>query len=375
MNNIADRLKVLQKNGNLRTLRADLSHKKLIDLSSNDYLGLANRQDLINKFINENCQDEVAMTSSASRLLSITQQCYINLEHFLGDLYDRDVLLFNSGYHANCGIIPALCDKNTLILCDKLVHASIIDGIILSRAKFIRFKHNDLEHLRNLIKIHHTQYHEILVVTESIFSMDGDICDIPKLVEIKKEYPEVKLYIDEAHGFGVYGKKGLGLTEHFDLINNIDVIIGTLGKAGASVGAFAVTDADVKNYLINSARSFIFSTVFPPVNCKWSQFMIEQIVDMNNERKHLHKISKLLNNFFASIGYASNSTSQIIPLIIGNSHKVLELSQHLLDIGYIALPIRTPTVPVGTERIRFSLNAGLDYETIDTLINKLKELL
>ena len=161
----------------------------------------------------------------------------------------------------------------------------------------------------------------------------------------------------------------------FDLINNIDVIIGTLGKAGASVGAFAVTDADVKNYLINSARSFIFSTVFPPVNCKWSQFMIEQIVDMDNERKHLHKISKLLNNFFASIGYASNSTSQIIPLIIGNSHKVLELSQHLLDIGYIALPIRTPTVPVGTERIRFSLNAGLDYETIDTLINKLKELL
>ena len=375
MNNIADRLKVLQANGNLRTIRDDLSHKGLIDLSSNDYLSLAGRQDLINQFINEKYEEGFGMTSSASRLLSIAQQSYFDLETQLANLYGRSALLFNSGYHANSGIIPALCDKNTLILCDRLVHASIIDGIVLSRAKFLRFKHNNLEHLLDLIKTYRNKYSDILVVTESVFSMDGDICNLSKLIEIKQQFPEIRLYVDEAHGFGVFGQNGLGICENLGIINDIDIIIGTLGKAGASIGAFAITDNVTKDYLINSARSFIFSTMLPPINCDWSQFMIKQIVNMNDERKHLHEISKKLNDFFISSGYESNSMSQIIPLIVGDAHKALYLSQHLLEKGYIALPIRTPTIPVGTERIRFSLNAGLKTETIDALIDNLKELL
>lgn len=376
MTNITDYLKKLQESGNFRSLREDLTGAELTDLSSNDYLGLAGDRKLHDEFFSNNLPDEhLAMTASASRLLSLHQQSYFRLERYLGRLYGRPALLFNSGYHANSGIIPALCGKGTLIVCDRLVHASIIDGIILSRAQFIRYKHNDLDHLTEIIRSNSTKYSDILVITESVFSMDGDICDLSRLIEIKKEYPAVRLYVDEAHGFGVFGQKGLGLCEHCKHINDIDVIIGTLGKAGASVGAFAITDADVKDFLINTARSFIFSTALPPVNCEWSLFMLRHIIQMDKERDHLLNISYRLNDFFISMGYETNSKSQIIPLITGDSHKVISLSKRLLDIGYIALPIRTPTVPKGTERIRFSLNAKLTHETIDRLISDLKPLL
>ena len=375
MNEIKTRLDALRNNGNLRTIRTDLSGKGLIDLSSNDYLGLAQMPSMVKRFLQNNSGHTTSMTSSASRLLAINQQNYINLEQFLGNLYGRSALLFNSGYHANSGIIPALCTKQTLILCDKLVHASIIDGIILSRAKFVRYRHNDIDQLYNLVKSHREHYSDILIITESIFSMDGDICDLPKLVEIKKECPEVRLYVDEAHGFGVFGSRGLGLCEYYNIINDIDIIIGTLGKAGASIGAFAITNAETKEYLINSARSFIFSTMLPPINCEWSQFMVRQIIDMAKEREHLKNISKQLNDFILSAGYASHSQSQIIPLIVGNAHTAVNISTHLLNMGYIALPIRTPTVPAGTERIRFSLNAGISSTVIMELINALKTLL
>lgn len=375
MSEIKTRLDALRDNGNLRTIRTDLSGKGLIDLSSNDYLGLAQMPSMVERFLQNNSGHTTSMTSSASRLLAINQQSYINLEQFLGNLYGRSALLFNSGYHANSGIIPALCTKQTLILCDKLVHASIIDGIILSRAKFVRYRHNDIDQLYNLVKSHREHYSDILIITESIFSMDGDICDLPKLVEIKKECPEVRLYVDEAHGFGVFGSRGLGLCEYYNIINDIDIIIGTLGKAGASIGAFAITNAETKEYLVNSARSFIFSTMLPPINCEWSQFMVRQIIDMAKEREHLKNISKQLNDFILSAGYASHSQSQIIPLIVGNAHTAVNISTHLLNMGYIALPIRTPTVPAGTERIRFSLNAGISSTVIMELINALKTLL
>lgn len=375
MNSITDYLDHLKLSGNFRTIRNDLSQSGLIDLSSNDYLGLASNRQLFQEFLNNNGFEQAAMTSSASRLLSLHQQVYFNLEDYLSKLYCRHALLFNSGYHANSGIIPAVCSKSTLIVCDRLVHASIIDGIILSRTKFVRFRHNDLEHLEEIIKNNRTKYSDILIVTESVFSMDGDLCDLPRLVEIKKQYPGTRLYVDEAHGFGVFGEKGLGLCEYYGLIDEIDIIIGTLGKAGASIGAFAIADADVKDLLINSARSFIFSTMLPPINCAWSKFMIEHIVNMQAQRAHLLDISKLLNEFFISQGYKSDSNSQIVPLIVGNALTALQLSQHLQQLGYLALPIRTPTVPVGTERIRFSLNANLSTDVINQLISTLKTLL
>ena len=315
------------------------------------------------------------MTSSASRLLSIKQNCYDELEKFLASTYKKEALLFNSGYHANTGIIPAICDKSTLILCDKLVHASIINGIILSSSKFIRFKHNDMNHLQSLVEKYHNDYPTILVITESVFSMDGDICDLQHLVSIKRKYKNILLYVDEAHGFGVFGNQGLGVCEQENLINDIDIIIATLGKAAASVGAFAITNSLLKDFLINTARSFIFSTMLPPINCEWSLITIKKILSMNAERRHLISMSDIINSFIRSKGYDTDSHSQIIPIIIGDSRKTIASSQKLFELGYIALPIRIPTVPAGTERIRISLNAAIETSSIEHLIQDLDKIL
>ena len=165
------------------------------------------------------------------------------------------------------------------------------------------------------------------------------------------------------------------MCERDGVINDIDIIIGTLGKAGASVGAFAITDAATKDFLINTARSFIFSTMLPPINCAWSQLIVTHIINMEAERKHLLDIARHLAEGLLALGYDHASQSQIVPLIVGDSHKVLELSHTLRTLGYIALPIRTPTVPAGTERIRFSLTATLSDTTIDDLLTDLKTLL
>ncbi len=370
-----NRLNLLKETGNIRQIREDLTNANKLDLSSNDYLGIASDTSLMQAFLSRNELNSSCMTSSASRLLSIKQNCYNELEKFLAGLYKKEALLFNSGYHVNTGIIPALCDKSTLILCDKLVHASIINGIILSGSKFIRFRHNDTDHLQSLVEKYHDDYSTILVITESVFSMDGDISDLQHLVSIKKKYKNILLYVDEAHGFGVFGNQGLGVCEQENLINDIDIIIATLGKAAASMGAFAITNGLLKEYLINTARSFIFSTMLPPINCEWSLTTIKKILSMDDERKHLIDMSDTINAAIRSKGYASNSHSQIIPIIIGDNHKTIDISRKLLKLGYIALPIRTPTVPTGTERIRISLNAGIKTHQIEHLIQDLDTIL
>ncbi len=190
------------------------------------------------------------LTSSASRLLAPRQIEYTNLEVFLSLLYrkhrggDTSALLFNSGYHANTGLIASIAGGgNTMILADKLVHASIIDGIILSRAPFRRFRHNDFNHLEQLLHENASQHRNILVIVESVYSMDGDKADIERLLRLKKEYPNILLYVDEAHAFGVIGPKGLGLAAASSAPGEVDIIVGTFGKAAASMGAFAIVHA------------------------------------------------------------------------------------------------------------------------------------
>lgn len=358
----------LKAGGNLRKINEISDKDMLIDLSSNDYLGIANNHQLTKEFFSVCPVDEIMMSSSASRLLSLNQKYHNELENKLSSLYGKSVLLFNSGYHANSGIIPALCVGNTLIVADKLVHASIIDGIILSRAPYVRYRHNDYRHLESIISEKGPGYDNIIIITESVFSMDGDRCDVKRLVDIKKRYKNIMLYIDEAHAFGVLGPKGLGLSAAEDLTGDIDIIIGTFGKAGASVGAFALTSETIREYLINCTRSFIFSTALPPVNCAWTSFLLDKITAMDTERKHLAAISTKLYEFFNVINENIKSSSHIIPWVIGDSKKTITISAELRKLGYIALPIRMPTVPKGTERIRFSLNASLSEEVINKLI-------
>lgn len=368
----------LKVSGNYRSLSDKIQLEdevdKYIDFSSNDYLSISTHGDWVNQFISETDSIEFGMTSSASRLLSLRQKHFTDLENLLSDLYNKKALIFNSGYHANTGIIGSIADKDTLIIADRLVHASIIDGIILSRAKFIRYRHNDYAHLASILQKEKDNFKSIIVVTESIFSMDGDRCDLNLLCGLKKEYPNILLYIDEAHAFGVEGQLGLGCCEKEGLINNVDIIIGTLGKAAASTGAFAITSEGIREFLINKCRSFIFSTAIPPVNCAWSKFVIEKIITMEEERNHLNEISSILRDFVNPYNNGIESSSQIIPLIVGDSQKALDISVRLRNLGFIALPIRTPTVPKGTERIRFSLNSNITFAQINNLKEALKQI-
>ena len=236
-------LQGLKECSNLRTLPA-LIHEgreviaggqRMLNLSSNDYLGLAADRTLREEFLQELTADSFLPTSSSSRLLTGNFTVYAELEQTLAQLFGTEAaLVFNSGYHANTGILPAVSDTQTLILADKLVHASLIDGIRLSSAKCIRYRHNDLKQLERLLAENHAAYRQVIVVTESIFSMDGDIADLKELVRLKQMYENVLLYVDEAHAFGARGEQGLGCAEETGCIQEIDFLVGTFGKAASS---------------------------------------------------------------------------------------------------------------------------------------------
>lgn len=369
--NFVEILDTLDKTGNLRKLPAERREENLIDFSTNDYLGFGSLT--LNDFMvshPELCQ--TPLTSSASRLLAATQKEYSHLENCLRSLYNREALLFNSGYHVNTGIISAICDRSTLILADRLVHASIIDGIILSRAKLIRFKHNDINELQRLLEDNYTKTSRIVVIVESVYSMDGDSPDFEHLIELKKRFPQIILYVDEAHAFGVEGPHGLGMIAASTQPESFDIVVATLGKALASYGAFAIVDENLKNFLINKSRSLIFSTALPPLQAVWSELMINRMIHADNERMLLKEHSKMLYRILSESGHTPTSSSHIQGMIVGDATKALEQSARLREQNFVVLPIRTPTVPAGTERLRFSLSAAMHPNDILKLSEALK---
>ncbi len=362
MHNIENTLHALADNGNLRAIPADSTASSVIDLSSNDYLGLAEDRSLRAEFLAGLNADNFQPTSSASRLLSSRQTSYTRLEYRLAEVYGRPALLFNSGYHANTGLVSALGGRRTLFVADKLVHASIIDGLQLSGSRFERFRHNDYAHLEHLIKKYGPEYERIVIISESVFSMDGDYADISALAAAKKRHPDTLLYIDEAHGIGVCGPQGLGCVEASGLSGEVDIMVGTFGKALASSGAFAILSESLRQFMINRARSLIFSTSLPPLCAEWSLTTFNKALSMDSERLHLQNLASRLQQITGS-----KVCSHIQPLIVGDAQRAVALSAKLLDQGYKVLPIRTPTVPPGTERLRFSLSAALPLSTLDNL--------
>lgn len=365
----------LRASGNFRSVPQDSTGSPAVDFSSNDYLGITDRTDLRQQFLSSDIAVSAPFSSAASRLLAREQECYADFEALLADAYHRDVLTFNSGYHANSGLIPALTDSNTVILADRLVHASIIDGIMLSKCRFSRFRHNDINHLEQLIKKTSPRGGNILVVAESIYSMDGDSAPLEDLIKLKQRYPEMMLYLDEAHALGVEGPHGLGLAMASSRPEAFDIIIGTLGKAVGSMGAFAVLNRPLRDVAVNRARSFIFSTALPPINIAWSTFIIEKIFTMDAEREKLRQLALQLSEGLSSLSGVPSPVSHIQPYIVGDSRRAVSLSSQLASRGLKVLPIRTPTVPPGTERLRISLSASMSPADIKRLIDSLKLLI
>ncbi|MFA7232039.1 MAG: 8-amino-7-oxononanoate synthase [Victivallaceae bacterium] len=375
-----DALKEKELYRQLRNLVPDgkqvaFENRAMLNLSSNDYLGLACRADLRREFYSGLAKnpddDDYALSASSSRLLTGNHPGYSALEQTLSELYNgRAALVFNSGYHANIGMLPALAGKNDFILCDKLNHASIIDGIMLAGTPYKRYAHLDYDHLEKILSEKSAAGENIFIITESVFSMDGDIADLRRLVELKKKYKAV-LIVDEAHGVGVFGENGAGVCEEQGVIDDIDIIIGTFGKAFCSAGAYAIMAPVMKEYLINKMRSFIFTTALPPIVINWSRFVVEKSREMSSERTHLRKLGEILRQGLEDKNFKTAGASQIVPLIVGENVVAVKLAAKMRAAGILVFPIRPPTVPPGTARLRFSLSAALTEDEIKQVLELL----
>jgi len=352
------KLQELELEHNLRRLPGEIPGG-ILNLSSNDYLGITEDEELRSEFSEISRNKKLKYSSASSRLLTGDSEQYRILENTISSAYGREAcLVYNSGYHANAGILPAVAGKNDLIVADKLVHASIIDGMQLSKAEVLRYRHLDYSHLERLLQKSEGNYSNIFIVSESIFSMDGDMADLSRLVEIKKRY-NAYLYIDEAHAVGVRGENGLGCCEESGCIDDCDFIVGTFGKAIASVGAFVVCEDIFKRYLVNYSRTLIYTTALPPVNLAWTNFIFTKLPGYIAKRDHLKKIS----SEFARL-LEVDAETHIVPFITGSNESAIELSEKLRTGGYYVLPVRYPTVPKGKARLRFSLNSGISMEKL-----------
>lgn len=361
-----EKIQKLEAASNLRQLRQ--IPENCINLSSNDYLGLNSNRGLRDEFLNQCELNKIEFSAASSRLLTGNSSFYSKLEDSLASLFGREAsLVFNSGYHANIGILPALASKNDIVLADKLVHASIIDGLKLCPSEIVRYRHLDYEHLETLLTKHARADRNVFIVSESIFSMDGDCADLNALVKLKKKFGAL-LYIDEAHAFGAYGENGLGMAEVQNCIQDIDLIVGTFGKALASVGSYLICDDIIKQYLINHSRSLIFTTALPPINLAWTEFLLKKLPQFSHERKLLQNLSLDFSN-----SIDSKYNSHIIPYIFGENELTVKAAKQLQKLGYYVLPIRQPTVPKGTARLRISLKSDIEFAGLTDLITYLNK--
>lgn len=378
LDHYAEQLDNLKQQGNFRQFTANqqqgrwitIQDRTMLNLASNDYLGLAADLSLREEFLDTLKIERALFSSSSSRLLTGNFAEYEQFENSLSKTFGRAALLFNSGYHMNIGILPALADSKTVILADKLVHASMIDGIRLSNAQYVRYRHNDLQHLEQLLQKYQQdeQVERIIVVTESIFSMDGDETDLAALAQLKQRFVKTMLYVDEAHALGVRGGQGLGCAEQYGVLHQIDFLVGTFGKAIASIGGYIICDPIIRDYLINKMRPLIFSTALPPISMAWSDFIFNKVLNMQQQRQHLAEISQFLQQAVIAKGFSSPSSSHIIPIIVGESNAAIEKARYVQQQGFYAMPVRPPTVPQNSSRLRISLTSMVQKAELEKLV-------
>lgn len=377
---LEETLNSLKENSLLRELkiisggnkeRVNIKGKEVINLSSNNYLGLACHPRL--QEASREATLRYGTSAASSRLIAGNMEIHRELEAELAAFKETEAaLLFSSGYMANVGIISALMGKGDIIFSDKLNHASIVDGILLSQAHWKRYRHRDIKSLEELLE-KYKGYKKKLIITDTVFSMDGDIAPLAELAELAKKYQSLFM-VDEAHATGILGDKGKGAVEHFKLKEKVDIQMGTLSKALGGFGAFVAGRKELINYLLNKSRSFIYTTALPPGAAGAGRAALQIIAEEPQRRKDLWDKVHFFRESLKRLGFNTGmSQTQIIPLIIGDNKLAVDFGEKILEKGVYAPGIRPPTVPQGEGRIRLSLMATHSREDLEKALLAIEE--
>ena len=381
MKYISDELKTIKKSGLYRELNSvegsqgthlEIKGKTYLSFCSNNYLGLANNP-LVIKAVKD-AVGRYGWGAGASRLVSGNMRLHEVLEGEISKFKGKEAsIVFPTGYMANIGTISSLVSKGDLVICDKLNHASIIDGCRLSGAGFRVYPHCDMKKLENVLK-KATKYSRKLIVTDTVFSMDGDIAPLPDIVRIAHKY-NAMVMADEAHGTGVFGENGRGVVEHFNLSKKVSIVMGTLSKAVGSLGGYVSGDADLINFLRNKARPFMYTTALPPAVCAASIAGIKLIRKNPSLRKSLWNNVRYLKKELDLLNFnLIPSESPIIPILIGDAKKAVDMSKLLYKKGILIPAIRPPTVPTRSSRLRMTVMSTHTRKDLERLLEVLSDV-
>ena len=358
--------------GNAQDTHIEIEGKTFLSFCSNNYLGLANNPSVIKAV--KDAVEEYGWGAGASRLVSGNMSLHESLEDEISRFKGKEAaLVFPTGYMANLGAISSLVSNGDLVICDKLNHASIIDGCRLSGADFRVYAHCDMVKLENILR-KSSKYNRKLIVTDSVFSMDGDLAPLPDIVRIAGKH-KAMVMVDEAHGTGVFGKNGRGVVEHFNLNKEVYIVMGTLSKAIGSLGGYVCGDIDLINYLRNKARSFMYTTALPPAVCAASIAGIKLIQNDPSLRESLWHNVRFIKEKLKSLNFSIiSSESPIIPILIGDSQKAVDMSNFLYKKGLLITAIRPPTVPANSSRLRMTVMSTHTKEDLERLLEVLNEV-
>ncbi len=341
----------------------DLNHNEVVNLSSNNYLGLAGHKRVKKAAIN--AVKKFGAGTGSVRTIVGNMSILEELEELLAEFKREEaVTCFQSGLNCNIGAIQAIVNKGDLIISDELNHASIIDGVRLSRADKAVYKHSDMEDLERVLKEKRKEYNTCLIITDGVFSMDGDLAKLPEIVELAKKY-ECLTYVDDAHGSGVLGESGRGTVDHFKLHGQVDFIIGTLSKAIGVIGGYVASKKIVKEWLLHRARPLLFSTALPPAAIGATIESVKMLMESEEYTDKLWNNARYFKEKMSALGFdIGHSETPITPVMVGNEAKTMEFSKTLLENGVFVSGIVFPTVPKGTGRLRCMISA---MHTIDDL--------
>ena len=374
------RLRQLERHHLMRRLRTvesapdaeiTIDGRPILLMASNNYLGLATHPAVKHAAIH--ATERFGVGAGAARLVSGTLPPHEELETALAKFKGTDAaLVFGSGYLANLGVIPALIGTGGLILADRLCHTSLIDGCRLSGAGLRVYRHNDLAHLKSLLAKRPAK-RDTLIVTEGVFSMDGDLAPLPELIDLADRYNS-RLFVDDAHGTGVMGAQGRGTLEHFGMESRLPFHMGTLGKALGTSGAYVAGPAGLIQYLINTARTFLFATAPPPATAAATVAALRVLQAEPDRRTRLWDNRNYLRAGLHDLGFRlTGSASPILPIIVGEAHQTVTMAGRLLELGVYAPAIRPPTVPKATSRIRVTVTSEHSRAQLDRALDAFRQ--